>query len=85
MISINKLNYESLSNYDISKINNETRTNDVMSKLSKNFPKLFNKQLKELCCKYTDIFGLDTESITTNNFYKQKLRLKDDEPVYIKN
>jgi len=32
-----------------------------------------------------DVFGLETESITTNNFYKQKLRLKDDEPIYIKN
>jgi len=27
-------------------------------------------------------FYLETESITTNNFYKQKLRLKDDEPIY---
>ena len=85
MVNVNKLNYEPLANYDISEINNETRTNNVMSKLTKNFPKLFHKELKELCCKYTDIFGLDTESITTNNFYKQKLRLKDDEPVYIKN
>ncbi|KAH8376522.1 hypothetical protein KR200_007314, partial [Drosophila serrata] len=38
-----------------------------------------------LCTRYTDIFGLETESITTNNFYKQKLRVKDDAPVYIKN
>jgi len=28
---------------------------------------------------------LETEPISTNSFYKQKLRLKDDEPVYIKN
>jgi len=28
---------------------------------------------------------LETESLSTNNFYKQKLRLKDEEPVYIKN
>jgi len=28
---------------------------------------------------------LETEPISTNNFYNQKLRLKDDEPEYIKN
>jgi len=32
-----------------------------------------------------NVFGLETESLSTNNFYKQKLRLKDEEPVYIKN
>jgi len=28
---------------------------------------------------------LETEPISTNNFYKQNLRLKDDELAYIKN
>jgi len=28
---------------------------------------------------------LETEPISTNNFYKQQLRLKDNKPVYIKN
>jgi len=28
---------------------------------------------------------LETEPISTHNFYKQKLRLKDDEQVFIKN
>lgn len=41
--------------------------------------------LTELCSQYTDIFGLETEPITTNKFYKQKIRLRDDEPSYIKN
>jgi len=50
-----------------------------------NFPSQFKSQLSSLCTKYSDIFGLETEPITTNNFYKQKLRLKDDEPVYVKN
>jgi len=38
-----------------------------------------------VCTQYSDVFGLETESLSTNNFYKQKLRLKDEEPVYIKN
>jgi len=58
---------------------------DVLSQLAKNFPPQFNEQLTALCTQYSDVFGLETESITTNNFYKQKLRLVDDEPVYIKN
>jgi len=29
------------------------------------------------------MFESETEPISTNNFYKQKLRLKDDEPVHI--
>lgn len=57
----------------------------VLSQLKKNFPKLFKLQLETLCRKYTDIFALESEPILVNNFYKQQLRLKDDEPVYIKN
>ena len=34
---------------------------------------------------YSDVFGLETEPIATNNFFKQTLRLKDDEHIYIKN
>jgi len=56
-----------------------------MSQLTKNFPPQFKSTLTDLCTKYSDVFGLETESITTNNFYKQKLRLTDDESVYIKN
>jgi len=32
-----------------------------------------------------NIFGIETELISTNNFYKQKIRMKADEQVYIKN
>jgi len=38
-----------------------------------------------LCTQYSDVFGLEVKSITTNIFYKQKLRLKDEKPIYIKN
>jgi len=49
------------------------------------FPSLFKSDLTKLCTEYRDIFGLETENISANNFYKQKLRLKDKTPVYIKN
>jgi len=56
-----------------------------MSQLTKNFPPQFKSTLTDLCTKYRDVFGLEIESITTNNFCKQKLRMTDDEPGCIKN
>lgn len=34
---------------------------------------------------YQEIFALEEDKMTVNNFYTQNIRLKDDEPVYIKN
>jgi len=85
VVRINKLNYESLSNYDVVQSSKENREKSLLSQLSKNFPPQFRTQLSTLCAQYSDVFALETESLSTNNFYKQKLRLKDEEPVYIKN
>jgi len=84
VVSINKLNYESLSNYDVVQSSKENREKSLLSQLSKNFPPQFRTQLSTLCTQYSDVFGLETESLSTNHFYKKKLRLKDEEPVYIK-
>ena len=35
--------------------------------------------------EYADVFYLKGDTLSTNNFYKQKISVKDDEPVYIKN
>lgn len=39
----------------------------------------------QLCTDYSDIFALKTDKLTVNNFYRQKLKLIDEKPVYIKN
>lgn len=62
-----------------------SHSNLIMKKLEKNFPNFARKCLKQLCSKFLDIFALETDKITVNNFYKQKLHLKDSNPVYIKN
>lgn len=84
-----KIIHENLSNYNTYVVNGvektEERTEKLMEILSKNVPKHEGKELLELCRAYTDIFALETDKMTTNNFYKQTLRVKDDEPVYIKN
>lgn len=85
LVNMDTLKYEPLSNYNVVQANSENRNKTVLSKLKKNFPKLFKLQLETLCSKYTDIFALESELITVNNFYKQQLRLKDDEPVYTNN
>jgi len=85
VVSTNNLAYESLFNYEVVKTNLENREKSILSQLLKNFPPQFKSKLSSLCSQYNDIFGLETEPISTNNFYKQKLILKDDEPVYIKN
>ena len=84
-----KIRTESLENYDIFEVNCETKkgTHDsqILQKLQKNFPKFIEHEMSTLCQKYTDIFALETDMITSNNFYEQKLRLKDPTPVFIKN
>jgi len=85
VVDAKNLKYEPFSNYDVVQPNKETRKQTVMSQLSKNFPPQFNNQLQMLCSNYTDIFGMTTEPISDNNLDKQRLRLKDDKPVYIKN
>jgi len=85
LVKVNKIQFENLTDYDIHNSNLENRSEQVISKLRKNFPEQFKNQLTELCTRYSDVFGLETEPISTNNFYKQTLRLKDDEPIYIKN
>lgn len=62
---------------------NNNRKTEVFNTLRISFPDQFKETLTKLCSTYNDIFDLETKTVTTNNFYKQKLRVKD--PVYIKN
>lgn len=47
-------------------------------------PKLKN-ELENLCCQFSDIFALENDQLTTNNFYDQQIHLNTPTPVYIKN
>jgi len=68
VVSINKLNYESLSSYEAVQTNKENIEKSVLSQLSKNFPPQFRTKISTLCTQYSDILGLETESLSTNNF-----------------
>lgn len=57
----------------------------VLQKLKKNFPEFAKDKLEKLCSEFLDIFALESDQVTVNNFYKQKLRMRDNQPVYKKN
>jgi hypothetical protein len=60
------------------------RSSAVLNELQKecNLP---NDDIRSLCNQYTHIFHLKSEPLTVNNFFKYTIKLKDQEPVYIKN
>lgn len=86
VINKNKITTHSMDNYDVYKFDktNDTRTKKVVDLLSKNVPDYIKSDFSKFCTEYPDIFALEEDSMTVNNFYTQRIRLKDDEPVYCK-
>lgn len=82
---------EPLRNYDVYNINtNQSTVSERNQKLFRhlNLEKVnpeCTTELVKLCSKYNDIFALDEDNLTENNFYKQKIILNDKSPVYIRN
>lgn len=82
--------FDYIKNYDIYKVSQKNDTNldrkeRLKSLLSPKIPKHARKALLKLCTDYADIFHLDGDKPSTNNFYSQDLHLSDSTPVYIKN
>ena len=57
----------------------------MLKEISKNTAQHAHNRILPLCSEYSDIFSLESDQMTVNNFYKQKFKLKSDEPVYVKN
>lgn len=79
------LKTENLDDYETIMPNDKFCDQIKLQLLSKNFPDFVRPKLENLCKEYIDVFALETERISVNNFYKQKLRLRDTEPSYVKN
>lgn len=79
----------SLQNFHVYKITNNDnidRNKSLEKELNfENLPNSIRKPLFKLCSEYNDIFSLQNDLLTCNNFYRQKIRLQDEAPVYIKN
>lgn len=89
VIKNDRLEIEDLSDYDIFKmektLDSPERTKVLLKIIEQNVPNYAKEKLLPLCAEFADVFALETDRMTTNNFYSQKLRMKDNTPVYIKN
>lgn len=89
VINNTRLNTESLSDYDVYTLDDAQNTAERKVKLlniiQNNTPKYAHKIFLPLCEEFADIFALETDKMTTNNFYTQKLRITDNVPTYVKN
>ena len=62
------------------------RIKNILSKINfKEIPLLVYSSMKKMIEDYSDIFGIEDEKLTHNNFYSQNILLKDQIPVYIPN
>jgi len=61
IIHLNELKIEPLDDNDIVKTNKDKFKTDILSKLNKNLLSHFKTILNELCTKYMNIFGIETE------------------------
>lgn len=72
------------------KITNDKLRNEKLDDILKgSVPGHVTKSSREkffsLCQKYADVFCVEGDKLSTNNFYEQDIRLDDSNPVYIKN
>lgn len=86
-IKINSLKNYDLNEFNVYNINkvDGDRTEKLLNILMEDVPDYVQKDFSQLCAQYSDIFALPTDKMTTNNFYTQKIRLIDEDPVYVKN
>lgn len=81
-----------VNDYTILKLNGDTTDNSRTKRLEKlketlrsKIPNHIKSKLEPLCCEFSEIFHLEGDKLSTNNFFTQELQLRDREPVYVKN
>ena len=83
------LKAEPLKNFSIyhahETYNNIGRTNKLINVISQNVNEENKLELLNLIKQFSEVFQLEDDKMTVNNFYQQKLRITDNTPVYIKN
>lgn len=87
IIDKTKLKTDDLNNYNIYSFNeiNSNRTKTILDIVTTNIPDYIKEDFSTLCSNFSEIFALEEDRMTVNNFYTQNIRLKDQEPIYIKN
>lgn len=78
--------YHVIDKCKIKNIRSQKRMQELLAELNlNNLNDGDRDQIIEICTKYSDIFYLENDVLTVNNFYKQSISLNDTNPVYIKN
>lgn len=81
--------FEPLSLFDCYIANEIPKTNSreerLEEKIGNAIPEQHRHKLMPILKMYSDIFALPEDRMTVNNFYQQKLRISDTNPIYIKN
>lgn len=89
IINLNEIKMQSLDDYFVYSFekveNNPERTRKLTKILENEIPAHAKQTLLPLCIEYADVFALEGDPLSVNNFYEQRLRLIDNSPVYIKN
>lgn len=81
----NRLVSENIENYEVNRfkqneiINSKRRIENLTNILKKQIPVEYADLVLPLCLEYSDIFSLETDSPTVNNFYTEKLVLKQND------
>lgn len=78
-----------LSDYNVfqvkKSVDDAKREKLFKKKLSEKSFRHAKREILELCTEFSDIFAMPDDQMSVNNFYEQKIRTKDNEPVYVKN
>lgn len=90
IINADKLESSPLDDFHIIKPVKDDRTSNqrsfkLQNTLKKRVPEFMRDKLVELCMKYSDIFHVQGDKPTVNNFYEHKLNFSNNEPVYTRN
>lgn len=83
-----KINAYPLREFNVIKIEpnlDEDRKKKIHEIIKRRTTKSTPGELFALCDEFSEIFMLENDKMTTNNFYSQKIRVADKTPVYIKN
>lgn len=93
-IQNNQIKTSDIDDFDICLFNKSTpngqksksdRNNQLSQILNSKMPRHVKNRLLPICFEFSDIFHLEGDKPSVNNFYTQELSLTDSKPVFVKN
>lgn len=89
IISTERIKAASLEDFDILKYTKSTenikRTAKLTGILTNKIPAHAREILMPMCLEFEDVFHVEGDKPTVNNFYTQTLRARENTPIYVKN